>query len=197
MTFLPALSGSLRDKPHVTEIEAKAIWSEATKSHVRMLIKTLWFTGLRISEAIRIRACDVQRNGLDFNVIVYREKQFKTSKKKKQKPEVKPESLPVSRDYGLDLYDYIKNEGIKGEDRLFPANRTTYWRQIQKCAMNANIVNWQEVHPHSFRHGFVYDKARKGVHPYVLSKLAGHTQLKTTMEYYQPSDLDLRNAMEK
>lgn len=182
---------NLKEKPHVTEIEAKAIWAEADKSHVRMLIKTLWYTGLRITEAINIETTDVQRNGFDFGILIKREKQTKGKKQEFQKVEL----LPVSRDFGLDLYDYIKTEGITG--RLFPANRSTYWRQIQKCAHKAGLANWKEIHPHSFRHGFIYDKAKKGVHPYVLSKLAGHTQLKTTMGYYQPTENDLRQAMEK
>ena len=197
MTFLPVPAGSLREKSHVTEEEAKSIWLEAEKSHVRMLIQTLWYTGLRISEALKIRSCDVQRNGYEYSILVTRGKQQKRTKKKRELAVVKSELLPVARVFGLDLYDYIKSNSIKGEQRLFPAHRSTYWRQIRECARRANIPTWRDVHPHSFRHGFVYDKAKRGVHPYTLSRIAGHTQLGTTMEYYQPTQEDLRNAMEK
>ena len=197
MNYLQIYDPNLKVKPHVTEQEAKAIWNEAAKPHVRMLIKTLWYTGLRITEALTIKACDIVREGLDFSVLVYREKQFKNSKKKPRKaPEPEQDKVPIPRDFGLDLYDYAIREGIKGQQRLFPANRSTYWRQVRECAKRAGIPNWHKVHPHSFRHGFVYDKAMKGVHPYVLSKLAGHSQLKTTMEYYQPTEADLRKAVE-
>lgn len=179
---------SLEEKPHVTADEARAIWLEANKTHVRMLIMTLWFTGLRISEALSLKSSSVMREGWDFTLNVFRQK--------KPKKSAKPERLPIPREYGLELLDYIKSRGLKGVDRLFPASRSTYWRQIQRCAQKAGLAQWKEIHPHSFRHGFVYDKAKKGVHPYILSKLSGHSQLRTTLSYYQPSEDDLRKAME-
>lgn len=183
----------LREKPHVTEHEAKAIWNEAKKMPTRMLIKTLWYTGLRITEALNLKASDIIRDGLDYTLMVHREKQ----NRKKKALQAKVDRLPIPRAFGMDLVDYAMSHDIRGSDKLFPLHRSTYWRQIRDCAKRAGIANWDLVHPHSFRHGFVYAMAKKGVHPYVLSKLAGHSHLKTTMEYYQPTEGDLRQAIEQ
>ncbi len=180
---------NLKEKPHVTAEEAKNIWLQASKPEVRMLIKTLWYTGLRITEALTLTKADLKRNGFDYSLQVW------TEKVGKKKDLSKPDILPIPRDFALDLQDYI-NQHVKG-NQLFPMHRTTAWRQVKNCARLANLTNWKAIRPHFFRHGFVYDKASKGVHPYVLSKLARHQELKTTMGYYQPSDNDLREAMER
>lgn len=184
---------SLKPLPHVSEVEARAIWLEAVKPHIRYCIKTLWFTGLRISEALHLTVKDIQREGVFFSLAVQTEKLGR--KKDGQAPEI--DRLPLPREFGLELWEYVVNEGLHGKDHLFPANRSTYWRQIQQCAKKAGLPNWQKIHPHSFRHGFVYAKASQGVHPYILSKLARHRDLRTTLGYYQPSQDDLRQAMEK
>ena len=178
----------LEDHPHVTEDEAKLIWLQAKKPAIRMLIMTLWFTGLRISEALSLTKSSVRRSGSDYSLAVMTEKVGKTK-------ESKPDIIPIPRGFALDLQDYM-NEHIEG-GKLFPLHRATAWRQIQRCAKDAGMVNWREVHPHSFRHGFVYDKAKKGVHPYTLSKLARHRDLRTTLGYFQPNEADLREAIEK
>lgn len=195
--FLPV--PSTNKKSSVTADEARAIWLSAKQKHVELLIKTLWYTGLRITEALTLTAGCLIPDGFDFVLNVTREKQVRNKSRRKKKVvlPVLTERLPIARELGLDMKEYIKDNSIGVEQRLFPGHRTTYWRQIQKCARIAGIPNCQDIHPHSFRHGFIYDKANKGIHPYVLSRLAGHKSLRTTMEYYQPTENDLRQAMEK
>ena len=187
MTYLPALSGqTIKEYPHVTENEAQEIWLEARTPRVRCFIKTLWFTGLRISEVLRLQAKDVRRTGLDYSLYITRSKKAKAT----------PELLPVPRELGQALDDYIQAADLKPSAKLFPGHENAYRYQVRECARRAGIENWQQVHPHSFRHGFVYDKAQKGVHPYVLSKLTGHSSLGITLQYYQPTEADLRQAIE-
>ena len=188
-SYLPMIP-NLKERQNVTESEAKQIWLEAKTPLVSMMIKTLWCTGLRITEALMLTARDVIRDGYDYSL------QVMTEKVGKVVGESKPDVIPLPRAYALDLIDYIR-QYIRPGGRLFPVHRATAWRQIQACAKRAGLSNWRQIHPHSFRHGFIYDKAKKGVHPYILSKLARHTQLKTTLGYYQPSQDDLRQAMEK
>jgi len=193
MTFLPSVIPPLRRKPHVTEDEAKLIWAAAKKDHVYLLIKTLWFTGLRISEALALTGDSLVNGGpSSYTLIVHSLKKHRG----KKEDTVKPDRLPVQSDFGEELRRYIANNKIRPRQRIFPSVRSTYWRQIQKCARDAGVENWRSVHPHSFRHGFVYYKATQGVHPYILSRLARHEDIRTTLGYYEPSDEDLRKAME-
>ncbi|MBA7572046.1 Tyrosine recombinase XerC [subsurface metagenome] len=187
MTYLPALPGpKIKEYSHVTGVEAQLIWAEAKSPRVRCFIKVLWFTGLRISEVLRLAAKDLRRNGLDYSLNIIRSKKAKAM----------PELLPIPRELGQALDDYIQTADLKPSAKLFPGHENTYRYQVRLCAKRAGLENWQKIHPHSFRHGFVYDKAQKGVHPYVLSKLIGHSSLGITLQYYQPTEADLRQAIE-
>lgn len=187
MTYLPALPGPrIREYPHVKEVEAELIWSEAKSPRVRCFIKILWYTGLRISEVLRIKSGDMRRIGLNYSISIIR------SKRKKAEPEL----LPIPLDLGQAMDDYIQLADLKPSAKLFPGHENAYRYQIRECARRAGIENWQKIHPHSFRHGRVYNLASKGTHPYVLSKLMGHSSLGITLGYYQPTEDDLRNAIE-
>lgn len=189
-SYLPMNVPNLAQKDSVTEDEARLIWLQAKKQSTSMLIKLLWYTGLRITEALYLKASSVVRTGYDFSIEVMTEKVGKSEFSK-------PDTLPLPRSFGLELYDYTKTNGIKPNERLFKIHRSTAYRQIQICAKDAGLPHWKDIHPHSFRHGFIYHKASKGVHPYVLSKLARHRGLNTTLGYYQPTEDDLRQAMEQ
>jgi site-specific recombinase XerD len=82
-------------------------------------------------------------------------------------------------------------------DKLFPGHENTYRYELRMAAKRAGLENWHNIHPHTFRHGFVYYKVSQGVHPLVLTKLIGHSNLGTTQIYYQPQESDLREAMER
>lgn len=188
MTYLPMFSGQrIKEYAHVTESEAQLIWTEAKLLRVRCFIKVLWFTGLRISEALRLSAKDLRRSGIDYSLMIIRSKKAKAD----------PELLPIPHELGQSLNDYIQSADIRPSAPLFPGHENGYRYQVRECARRAGIDSWRKVHPHSFRHGFVYDKASKGVHPYVLSKLTGHSSLGITLQYYQPAEADLRAAIER
>jgi integrase/recombinase XerD len=188
MTYLPALAGQrIKEYEHVTESEAQLIWTEAKTPRVRCFIKVLWFTGLRISEVLRLIARDVRRTGLDYSLNITRSKKAKAA----------PELLPIPRELGQALDDYVQSADLKPSTKLFPGHENTYRYQVRELARKAGIENWQKVHPHSFRHGRVYNLASKGTHPYTLSKLMGHSSLGITLQYYQPTEADLREAIER
>jgi integrase len=188
------VAAPLEPHPHVTEEEAKRIWHAVDKIHVRLLIKTLWYGGLRISEACALTVESFENHPGQYAILVMTLKKRQSTKRKTVQ---KPDRLPIPDILGDELDQYIRAFKLKPKDRLFPSNRSTYWRQIQAAAQNAGLPHWKEIHPHSFRHGFVYDKAKKGVHPYILTKLARHADLKTTLGYYEPGENDLREAMER
>lgn len=185
MTYLPAIYHE-KDYPHVTEDEAKAIWLEAKSKRIRLFIKVLWFTGLRLCEVLTLKASSLKLDGLDYSLRVIRAK--------KRKP--KPEELPIPKDLGLDIRDYIDSADLRPSDKLFAGHENAYRYQVRECARRAGLENWKDTHPHCFRHGFIYHKARQGLHPYVVSRLAGHGSLQVTLGYYHPTQDDLRKAME-
>jgi len=44
---------------------------------------------------------------------------------------------------------------------------------------------------HSFRQGLLSDLRAKGINIKIMSKFIGHSDVKTTMRYIQPSDEDI------
>jgi len=198
MTNYLQLMPSSEHKSSVTYDQARAIWLEAKQKHVELLIKTLWFTGLRITEALGITGGSLTVDAGEYSLTVTREKQVRRKRRKKNNIALTlTEKLPIPRELGLDLREFITRNNIGVAERLFPRHRATYWRQVQQCARSAGLPNWQDIHPHSFRHGFIYDKASKNVHPFLLARLAGHKNVRTTLGYYEPTDRDIREAMER
>ena len=186
--YLPAPAGTqIKEYPHVIEHAAVAIWTEAKQPRIRCFIKALWYTGLRISEVLRLQAKDVRRVGIDYSLSITR------SKKRKAQPEL----LPIPLELGQSPDDYIQGADLKPSAWLFPGHENSYRYQVRVLARKAGLKNWHKIHPHSFRHGRVYNLASKGIHPYTLSKLMGHSSLGITLQYYQPTEADLREAIER
>jgi integrase len=154
----------------------------------RNFIKTAWYTGLRINEILALKAKDVIEGIDGFSLNITRLKKGKNTHN---------ERLPLPREFGQLLHDYTIAARLEPTDKVFPGHQNTYRYQLRMAAKRAGLNNWQSIHPHCFRHGFVYAKVKAGVHPLVLTKLVGHSNLGTTQIYYQPQESDLREAMER
>ncbi len=48
---------------------------------------------------------------------------------------------------------------------------------------------------HSFRQGLITEMGAKGINTKIISKFIGHSDVKTTMRYINPTDEDLKGAM--
>jgi integrase/recombinase XerD len=48
---------------------------------------------------------------------------------------------------------------------------------------------------HSFRQGLITEMGSKQINAKIISKFIGHSDVKTTMRYINPTDEDLKNAM--
>ena len=48
---------------------------------------------------------------------------------------------------------------------------------------------------HSFRQGLISEMGAKGINAKIISKFIGHSDVKTTMRYINPTDDDLKNAI--
>jgi len=48
---------------------------------------------------------------------------------------------------------------------------------------------------HSFRQGLITEMGSKSINTKIISKFIGHSDVKTTMRYINPTDDDIVNAM--
>ncbi len=77
---------------------------------------------------------------------------------------------------------------------LFTKSRVTVWRAVKQLGLKAL---GREIHPHMFRHGRVYDLARRGEHPFLIARAVGHVNIQTTLGYFHPGEEDIRNALSR
>jgi integrase/recombinase XerD len=172
---------------HFSRLESQAIIDKTDIPKYRYLFMVLVGTGLRINEALAIRARDLIETMDGFVLIITREKKGENTK---------PERLPIATELGRTLSLYHKAAKMLPNEKLFPGHPNSYRYQLIQSAKRAGIPNANNVHPHMFRHSFVYDKVAAGTHPLILTQLVGHSSLAVTQQYYAPTESDLRRAME-
>lgn len=164
--------------PHVTADEVSQLVAEAPTIKTSLLIQTLWATGARITEVLELRADDLEVKSA--TVTIHRGK-----RRKKYSQE-----QPIPRSLAEQLKQFIKSNRRRG--RIFTGDRRTAWVALRNLG---DKVLGKKVTPHMFRHGKAYEMAKKGVHPLLISRALGHAQLSSSLQYYHPTDSDLRDAL--
>ena len=148
----------------------------------------MWRLGLRISEVCGLRVSDLDLGR--GSLLVH-------GKGKKQR------RLPVGNGLEGLLRDYladVRPRYANGSDRLLvsytgsPLLASSLRRSFTRYAKRAGIVGT----PHTLRHSFATKAVRSGVSPFVLMRLLGHSDIKTTMRYVHASGFDdLAAALDK
>lgn len=133
----------------------------------QMLMRFLWMSGVRISEAINLRKSDI-----DFMNYVMTVKWLKSRKYQYRVVPIHPRLKDI-------LQIYIAS--MKSEDLVFNISRQRAW-QLCKKYMKGN--------PHRFRHSFAVNWLRCGGDLVVLHKILGHSKIQTTMEYLKIVPID-------
>lgn len=153
----------------------------ATSARDRVLFFTLWGTGLRITEALRLRKGNLN--------IPFRQVKVTWLKKRKQAERI----LTLHRDVILQLAGYSANLGY--DDKIFNITRQQAGRLCRKYAKAANIE--KNVHPHTFRHSFAVNFIRQTRDLVTLSKLLGHSSVNNTMIYLQFMQKDIADRLDE
>lgn len=145
------------------------------------LLKTLYTTGMRVTEVVSLRQEDV-----DFERGVLH---------CPTKEEVR--DLPIDAATAVDLHQYLQKgrpflSKNKAENALFlnhrgqQLTRQGLWLIIKAYAKQAKLD--QEVTPHTLRHSFAAHKLEKGGNLQDVQRLLGHANLSTTQVYTQLLD---------
>ena len=161
------------------------------------MIRLLWKSGRRISEVLNIKRGDID---FDNRMILW-----DILKKKKAIRKWKPIddwTLGLLSDYllksNLDKKEYFL---LHTGNPLKHMTRQRAFQIIRKSCKKANIdlVGNKKPHPHHFRHTFSVDIARKMKSPADVRKLQmllEHSNLNTTEQYLQFSDLEMRDLID-
>jgi integrase/recombinase XerD len=144
-----------------------------------LLLRFMWRTGMRVSEAINVTPKDIEfKNGV-VNI-------RKAKGGRQRRVPLDEESLKMLSDYILALNTL--------EDRpIFPITRVQVFYIVKKYG---NLIG-VNIHPHTLRHSFAINLVRGGTDLRRVQLMLGHSSLSITQIYLQFNDNDLREAYEK
>ena len=149
----------------VPEVETmfKASSGEARDN---LLLKSLFYLGLRNSEAQNLRIEDIDLINGNVKVV-----QGKGSKDR---------YVPVPTEFASDLKNYIGN---RQTGNLFYVSDRHIRRIVKECAVKAGIRKPEEVHPHTLRHSYATFLQNQGTPLNVIQETLGHSNIETTTVY--------------
>lgn len=151
---------------------------------IQLAVQTLYFTGMRISECLHLQVADVDLEGNVIYVV-----NGKGSKDRK---------IPINSKLKELLIDYKDNWRVESE--FFFATRISGTLSVTSVARvlreTTEALGWKKkVTAHILRHSFASKLVKNNVHLVKISKLLGHSSLKTTSIYVHSNLEDLQDAV--
>lgn len=189
-----------RIKDSVTEAEYKKLMAgvrgdesllENTRENLLRAFTILYFTGVRLNELQMMRLAHIQE------LLLLGETKItlpKTSSQRKLfagdafKAQLK-KLFEISKETDLDTRVIAKGSS---KNKRSGINHDVFIRQVN--AKMKSILG-EGYTSHSFRQGLITEMGAKGINTKIISKFIGHSDVKTTMRYIQPTDEDVRGAM--
>lgn len=184
--MLPRIRGrksATRDALSPEQLTAYYEAVETVRDPIRTVLLLLPRSGLRISEACKLRRSEVsERNGR----LVLR------IRGKGDKPRI----VPLGSEGTALLRAYMDNAG---EDYLFPGRGGPLTpgavRQVTRKLRDKYGI--EDLSPHVLRHTYATSLLSEGVDVRSLQALLGHESVATTMRYLHPSTDDLARSIDK
>ena len=168
---------------HLSPAEIKKVIYAANSFRDRCLIKTLAQTGMRRAEAAKL---DIRDIDFEKNLVHIREGKGGKSR-----------TIPITDEL---VSDYKHLIGGKKTGAVFESNRggPLTLRQVNWLVATAGersgVKNpnpkYSSITCHLFRHSFAREWKRLGGSIETLSKILGHTSVKTTLDEYGTEDLE-------
>ena len=143
----------------------------------KMLLSTMWMTGLRVSEVISIRKRDIDFKNRTMNV--------RWLKSRKYHDRI----IPIKNELCQMLQLYSADMSL--DERIFNCTRQWVYTIVQR-----NL----QTGPHALRHSFAVNFLRQSDSPHALvtlKELLGHKKIQTTMEYLKIVPSDMARELEK
>ncbi len=166
----------------LTKEEVAAILNSITNLKHRILLETVYGCGLRVSEAAKLKKCDIRfMDGLVFV------RQGKGNKDRTV-------SLPLTVSKRLESYLFLRNDN---NPYVFDSTRGGYLttKSIQKIMENATQKAGilKNVHVHTLRHSYATHLLENGTDIHIIQRLLGHEDVKTTQLYTHVSNALIKN----
>ena len=169
---------------YLTPDEAHALIDAAENERDRVFLRLLWETGVRVSEAIRVKLGDVGRDGIrvfgkgSVERVVF-----------------------VHVTLVANILFYAHGASLGRNDYLFPSRKGGHITEqradqfIKGIARAARLE--RNVHAHLFRHGYAINFLNCGGSLDALQEQLGHRDINTTRIYLRLSDEDVKREVAK
>ena len=163
-------------KAEISDLLEKVVETDLKTSRDKLMFNLLYNTGMRVTELISLRVCDIDLKMMKVKI---------NGSKGKRVIEI-PNSLVKS------LSNYIRNIRplfIKKsqENTLFlningtQLSRQGFWKILKEHQKKANINT--ELSPHTLRHTFAVHSLKQGKDVHELKEILGHSDVAITMMY--------------
>jgi integrase/recombinase XerD len=188
--------------------EILAIIDAASTERDRLLLRVLWATGARISEALELRLVDIRRDSLVLPNLKNPSRLTKQVFLPAGQMDLPGALLLWAKEHALtdgEPLFFSRKRGPAGQRR--PISRQQAWEIVRAAADRANVRvlalrashygpvgDPAPVHPHLFRHARVRQIVRTTKSLPIAQKQAGWSRLQ--MAYLSVSDDEVRRAMQ-
>ena len=156
----------------------------------KSLIKFLYLTGLRVSEALNVKYSDfklIESEGIlervEFLVLGKGNKTRKIMISEEMYLELIQQNEAKEEGVNLDQYVFLN----RSEDQL---SRRYCSMMVREAAVKAKVFDANNVSPHSLRHAHASHSLEAGVAIHVLQKSLGHSSITTTSVYLHAISTD-------
>jgi integrase len=186
ITSLVARAAGQELPTYVTREQALGVVAAATTQRHRLLVRTLWESGGRVSEVLRLRRGDVDR--IEASLVLINLKQRDPKRRRKV--------VYVSRELAIELDIFARDLRMAATAYYFssqksdgqPMSRQQCWEIVTRLsrAAGVHVLDGQTLRAATgldFRHGAAIDMLRGGTpFPEVGAQL-GHARADTTLIY--------------
>ncbi len=169
---------------YLTPEEAHQLIDVADNQRDRLLLRLIWETGVRVSEAIGLRLRDIGRSGV------------RVFGKGSVERVVFVQDNLVSA-----ILFHAQEQAIERNDFLFPSRKGGHITKqrvdqiLKKAARRANLQ--RTVHAHLFRHGYAINFLNCSGRLDALQEQLGHRDINTTRIYLRLTDEDVKREVAK
>ncbi len=175
-------------KPEVLEMFRLADHDNPENKRDLILLKCLYYLGLRNSEAQKLMVDDVDTINRTVKVV--------------QGKRNKDRYVPIPEGFAADLRGWI---GSRGEGPLLEGRHAGKGmlsdrhirRLVKKYARLANVRKYEEIHPHTLRHSYATHLQNQGVPLNIIQNMLGHENIETTTIYTHMGLDQARGYVEK
>lgn len=175
-----------KERTYLLEEEVENLINEIENNLIKIVVTSIYYTGMRISECTNLKLKDVDFENQIIHIIAGKGN--------------KDRDIPISDKLNEVLIDYIKNKRPKVSSENFFATKRTgklspqYTnRQINEATKR---LGWDKhVSAHIIRHSFASRLVQKDVNLVRIQKLLGHSDLRVTSIYTHTSQNELRQAV--